>query len=84
MITGNLKIPHKDDPSETSEQIKFLIDKRKDEVERMLERGDQLSAETRQKLQIEFKFLNVRDIYQRVLNKVVEGMKKDNKAVRLF
>lgn len=43
MITGNLKIPHKDDPSETSEQIKFLIDKRKDEVERMLERGDQLS-----------------------------------------
>ena len=27
MITGNLKIPNKDDPSETSEQIKFLIDK---------------------------------------------------------
>ncbi len=50
----------------------------------MLERGDQLSLETRQKLQIESKFLSVRDIYQRVLNKVVEGMKKDNKAVRLF
>jgi hypothetical protein len=26
----------------------------------------------------------VRDVYQRVLNKIVEGMKKDNKAVRLF
>ncbi len=50
----------------------------------MLERGDQLSHETRQKLQIEAKFLNVRDIYQRVLNKVVDGIKKDQKAVRLF
>jgi hypothetical protein len=50
----------------------------------MLERGEQLSYETRQKLQIEAKFLNVRDIYQRVLNKVVDGMKKDQKAVRLF
>ena len=50
----------------------------------MLERGDQLSIETRQKLQIEAKFLNVRDIYQRVLNKVVDGMKKDKKAGRLF
>ena len=50
----------------------------------MLERGDQLSSETKQKLQVESKFLNVRDIYQRVLNKVVDGMKKDNKSVRLF
>ncbi len=35
-------------------------------------------------MQIESKFLNVRDIYQKVLHKVVEGMKKDNKSVRLF
>ena len=35
-------------------------------------------------MQIESKFLNVRDIYQRVLHKVVEGMKKDSKSVRLF
>ncbi len=50
----------------------------------MLERSDQLFLQTKQKLQIEAKFLNVRDIYQRVLNKVVDGMKKDNKSVRLF
>ena len=35
-------------------------------------------------MQIESKFLNVRDIYQRALHKVVEGMKKDSKSVRLF
>lgn len=50
----------------------------------MLERGDQLAGETRQKLMIESRFLNVRDVYQRVLGKVVDGMRKDNKSVRLF
>jgi hypothetical protein len=36
------------------------------------------------KLSIEGKFLNVRDVYQKVLAKIVGGLKKNNKSVKLF
>lgn len=48
MIVSSLKAPPKDDPSE-NDQLKYLIDKRKNEIEHMLEKGDDLAQSTREK-----------------------------------
>ena len=66
------------------EQVRFLVEKRKSDIEHILEKSDQLEQATKQRLEVELKFLSVRDVYQKVLRKIVDGLQKDKKAVRLF
>lgn len=45
---------------------------------------ESLTKEAQLKLSIEKKFLDMRDVYQSVVGKVVESFKNDNKSVMLF
>lgn len=83
MIVSSLKAQPKDDPSE-SDQHKYLIEKRKNEIEHMLEKGDDLTQSTREKYLIESKFLAVRDLYKSVFQRVSEGMKRESRSLNLL
>ena len=50
----------------------------------MLEKGDEITLETKEKLMIEAKFLANRDIYKHMFQKISEGMKRDYKSLTLF
>ena len=71
MITGNQRLP-KDDPKEIEEQLNYMCEKRRNEIEKILEKNE-LSKEAQLKLQIEHEFLssNVRSVYHRVLGRIV-------------
>ncbi len=84
MIMESVKPGCKEDSTEQLEQGKIYLEKRRTDIETLLERPDQLSEEARQRLTIEAKFIGVRDVYQKVYWKIVEGMKRDSRACRLF
>ena len=71
MITGNVR-PPRDDAREQEEQVRYMIEKRRIEIDKLLGKED-LGETSRLKLEIESRFLSqkVRDIYHRVLNRVV-------------
>jgi hypothetical protein len=71
MITGNVR-PPRDDAREQEEQVRCMIEKRRIEIDKLLGKED-LGGTSRLKLEIESRFLSqkVRDIYHRVLNRVV-------------
>ena len=84
MITGNMRIP-REDPQESAKEINFMVEKRRAEIEKILEKGD-LSEAARLKLKVEAQFLhpNVRSVYQKVLNKIVDGFQQDRKSLSVF
>jgi hypothetical protein len=38
MITGNIKAP-KDDPKDYEDQVRYMVDKRRNEIEKILEKN---------------------------------------------
>ncbi len=50
----------------------------------MLDKGDDVSQATREKLIVESKFISLRDLYKSVFQKVTEGMKKEHKSLNLL
>lgn len=84
MITGNLRLP-RDDPEETAREVSFMVDKRRSEIEKLLDKNE-LGESVRLKLKIESQFLSpsVRSVYQKVMNRIVDGFHQDHKSLTLF
>lgn len=84
MITFNVKFPQKleNNEEETSNQIEKLLSNRKNQLNEILKKD--LTEESRRKLKIERKFLELRPIYQSVLGKIIDGMKNNHNNMALF
>jgi hypothetical protein len=50
----------------------------------MLEKGDEITQQTREKLMIEARFLANRDLYKHLLQRLSENMKRDYRSLTLF
>ena len=55
------------------DSVKYYVERRKNEIESILERQDFL-LELKTNLQIEHKYLSVRDTYMKVKDRIVEGL----------
>lgn len=84
MITGTIRPPFKDNPQENTEEIKKIIVQTHQEIDALIANKHQFTPETLRKLNIEKKFLNVRQIYYQVFQKILSSIQNDNKAVWLF
>ena len=50
----------------------------------MIEKGDDVSQATKEKLIIENRFLVLRDFYKNAFQKISEGMRRENRSLNLL
>ena len=50
----------------------------------MLDKGDDISPATKEKLLIETKFLAVKDLYKSLFQRITEGMKKEHRSLNVL
>lgn len=82
MITGSLRAPR--DEAVDSEHTRYVLEKRKNELEHMIEKGDDVSAATKEKLVIENRLLLLRDFYKFAFQRISEGMRREHRATNLL
>lgn len=81
MITASLKPLASETPDD---QFKYLLDKRKNELDHMIEKADDVSLHTKENLIVESRFLQLKDLYKSVFQKVSEGLRRENRSLYLL